>query len=162
MMCKEKWNPTEEVTVCPVKREHLPKIASLEQLCFSEPWSEKALELLLEENAAGAVCLLGDEVMAYAGVLFVPGEGQITNVAVHPDARRRGYGRAVLSLLLEEALQREDCEQISLEVRVSNVSAIGLYESMGFETVGLRKRFYRSPVEDALVKIKTLTPKPHP
>ena len=150
------------MTVCPVAREHLSKIAELERLCFAEPWSERALELLLGENAAGAVCLCGDAVLAYAGVLFVPGEGQITNVAVHPEARRRGYGKAVLSFLVEEALQREDCEQISLEVRVSNVSAIGLYESMGFETVGLRKRFYRSPVEDALVKIKTLTPDPHP
>ena len=80
--------------------------AALEQLCFAEPWSERALELLLGENAAGAVCLGAGKVLAYAGVLFVPGEGQITNVAVHPDHRGRGYGKAVLSLLLEEAMQR--------------------------------------------------------
>lgn len=148
--------PREEISVCRVTREHLPQIAELETLCFAEPWSERALELLLGENAAGAVCLREGRVLAYAGVLFVPGEGQITNVAVHPDHRGRGYGKAVLSLLLEEAMQREDCEQISLEVRVSNVDAIGLYGRLGFETVGLRKRFYRSPVEDALVQIKRL------
>lgn len=149
----------EGVTLCLVTRAHLPRIADLERLCFSEPWSEGALELLLGENAVGAVCLRGDRVLAYAGILFVPGEGQITNVATHPEERGKGYGKAVLSLLVEEALRREDCEQISLEVRVSNQSAIGLYDSMGFETAGLRKRFYRSPVEDALVKIKPLNPR---
>ena len=158
-MCEDKKEPLGEISVCPVAREHLPGIAALEALCFAEPWSEKALELLLGDNAAGAVCLQQGRVLAYAGILFVPGEGQITNVAVHPEERGRGYGKAVLFRLVEEASKREDCEQISLEVRVSNVSAIGLYEGMGFETVGLRKRFYRNPSEDALVKIKTLTPK---
>lgn len=136
-----------------IERTHLSEVAELEALCFSEPWSEKSLELLLGETATGFVCVREGRVLAYGGMLIVPDEGQITNVAVHPDARRGGLGRAIVDAMIDEARAR-GLEQISLEVRVSNLAAIALYERAGFTVEGRRKGFYRRPVEDALVMLK--------
>ena len=136
-------------------REHLSAVAELESAIFSEPWSEKALELLLSSQGVGVVAAQDGEVLAYGGMLVAPDEGQITNVAVRADQRRKGLGRAVLTALESEARAR-GLLQISLEARVSNVSAIALYESLGYQTLGRRRGFYRHPTEDALVMVKTL------
>ena len=143
-----------QLTVCRLQKEHLAAVAEIERLCFSQPWSEKALELLLGESGVGFVCLAEDEVTAYGGMMLDPWEGQITNIATHPDHRRRGYGNAVTDALLKEAAAR-NAEQVSLEVRASNASAIALYEGLGFAIAGRRKGFYQNPREDALVMIKT-------
>lgn len=143
------------MTVVRMERAHLPAVAELERECFADAWSEKALELLLTEDAIGAVCLDGGRVTAYGGMLWAPDEGQITNIAVAFDTRRRGCGRAVLEFLITVAKER-DCAQIALEVRASNKAAIALYEKYGFFVAGQRRRFYKAPVEDALVMILTL------
>jgi ribosomal-protein-alanine N-acetyltransferase len=143
-----------QLTVCRLQKEHLAAVAEIERLCFSQPWSEKALELLLGESGVGFVCLAEDEVTAYGGMMLDPWEGQITNIATHPAHRRRGYGNAVTDALLKEAAAR-NAEQVSLEVRASNASAIALYERLGFAIAGRRKGFYQNPREDALVMIKT-------
>ena len=142
----------EDAHILPVGREHLGAVAELERLCFSEPWSEKALELLLTDGAVGLVCLLDGRVAAYGGMLLVPGEGQITNIATHPDFRRRGLGRALLRALRTVAKER-GCEQVALEVRASNEAAIRMYAEAGFSTAGRRRGFYRDPREDALVML---------
>ena len=122
----------------------------METLCFANPWSAKALELLLTDGAYGAVCLQDGLVVAYGGVLWAPEEGQITNIATHPDHRKCGMGSAVLEHLIAVARSR-GCEQLSLEARVSNIPAITLYERYGFLKMGLRRGFYKHPTEDAYV-----------
>lgn len=138
-----------------LSREHLAAVAELEQSIFAEPWSEKALELLLTDNAFGVVCLQDGEAMAYGGLMIAVDEGQITNIAVRADRRRQGLGRAVL-LALESEAKARGLVQLSLEARVSNEAAIGLYRSLGFTIEGQRHNFYRHPTEDALVMIKQL------
>ena len=130
----------------------LSSVAELEKLCFSEPWSENALALLLTDAAIGAVCLMDDRVVAYGGMLLAPGEGQILNIATHPLARRQGAARAVIDYLLTEA-KAAACTSVVLEVRASNAAAIALYTSHGFAAAGIRKRFYRNPTEDAFVML---------
>ena len=134
---------------------HLGEVAELECLCFADPWSEKALELLTSDEAYGAVCISDGRVMAYGGVLWTPFEGQITNVATHPNARRCGMGAAVLEHLIAVAKER-GCEQLSLEARVSNLPAIALYERYGFLKMGVRRGFYKHPTEDAYVMCLSL------
>ena len=129
---------------------HLNEVAELEKVCFADPWSEKALELLITDGAYGAVCLAEERVVAYGGVLWAPDEGQITNNATHPNCRRCGMGAAILEDLVKKAKER-NCEQLSLEVRVSNFPAIALYERYGFVKMGLRRGFYKHPTEDAYV-----------
>lgn len=144
------------MTVEKLTASHLGAVAELEALCFADPWSEKALELLVGDGAYGAVCMQDGRVMAYGGVLWAPFEGQITNIATHPDARRCGMGAAVLEHLIEVAKARPDCEQLSLEARVSNLPAIALYERYGFLKMGLRRGFYKHPTEDAYVMCLSL------
>lgn len=139
---------------------HLADVAELERLCFAEPWSVNALTYLLSPAALGVVCVANGRVVAYGGMTLAPFEGQVANIAVHPDHRRKGYGAAIVEELIRRA-REASCEQISLEVRASNGGAIALYEGLGFETVGRRKNFYRSPVEDALVMVKDLLEASH-
>ena len=130
--------------------EHLASVASLEQMCFSEPWSEAALSLLCREGGVGVVIPDGESetAKAYGGMTVVLDEGSITNIAVRPDVRRQGLGRAVVEALLERS-RALGVTDVYLEVRLSNEPAIALYRSLGFEVVGTRKNFYKQPNEDA-------------
>ena len=138
---------------------HLEGAAELEKLCFSNPWSAKSMELLTNDGiGVGYLCLTSSapntepSVAAYGGMLITVDEGQITNIAVHPDHRRKGMGAAILRTLIRHAKDAK-LESISLEVRVSNTAAIKLYESFGFEQVGKRPGFYQKPTEDAYVMV---------
>lgn len=142
-----------------VTREHLSEIAALETVCFSEPWSESALELFLKDGAVAFAAVENRILLGYIGMLLAPGEGQILNLAVFPAARGRGVAKGLVSRLIAEA-QARGLESLSLEVRVSNLPAIRLYESAGFQTAGVRKGFYRRPAEDGLVMIKSLSANP--
>ncbi len=134
---------------------HLEAAAALETLCFSSPWSAKSLELLTNEGIGVAYLCTepgGDAITAYGGMLITVDEGQITNIAVHPDHRRKGLGLTIVRALLRHA---KDCrlDSVSLEVRASNEAAIALYRQAGFTEAGRRKGFYQRPTEDALVMV---------
>ncbi len=131
----------------------LEGVAELEKLCFSQPWSKKSLELLLNDGiGVGMVCRQDGIVCAYGGMMCAVDVGQITNVATHPDFRKQGYGRAVVEALIKYAKSNR-LDSVSLEVRESNAAAISLYSSFGFKVEGKRKDFYTKPVEAALVMV---------
>ncbi len=140
----------------PMQKCHIPHVAALERECFGEPWSEGSLALLCTEAASGFVSVDKEEhVLGYIGVLWALDEGQITNLAVTASHRRSGIGRSLIRCLLETARMR-GCRQLSLEVRASNESAIRLYLAEGFYEAGRRRRFYRTPAEDAVVMLCSL------
>lgn len=131
----------------------LDGVAELEKLCFSQPWSRKSLELLTNEGiGVGMACRKDGIVCAYGGMMCAVDEGQITNIATHPDHRRQGYGKAVVEALIRYA-KNNHLESISLEVRESNRAAIELYSALGFKVEGKRKDFYTKPTESALVMV---------
>lgn len=134
---------------------HLDGCAALEKLCFHEPWSAHSLELLCNDGIGVAyLCeettAEGTQITAYGGMLITVDEGQITNIAVHPDHRRQGLGRAILRALLKHA-KTAHLSSVTLEVRPSNTAAIALYKKNGFTEIGRRKAFYSKPTEDALI-----------
>lgn len=131
----------------------LDGVAELEKLCFSQPWSRNSLELLTKEGiGVGMVCSRDGKVCAYGGMMVAVDEGQITNIATHPDYRRQGFGRAIVESLIKYA-KMNGLDSISLEVRESNRAAIDLYLSLGFKVEGKRKDFYTKPLENALIMI---------
>ena len=138
-----------------VQKKHLCGIAELEKLCFASPWSEQALGLLLSEDAFGTVSAEDGKVIAYASLTVALDEGEILNVATHPDHLRQGHARRVLLALMEEAKNR-GLVRLTLEVRESNTPAQNLYTSLGFTVCGRRKDFYRFPREDALIMEKII------
>ncbi len=136
------------------EKQHIPALHQLEELCFSSPWSEKAFEEELE-NPLAVFLVAEDEgrVTGYVGCHFVCGEGDITNVAVHPDFRRKGVARALLTALEAES-EKFETEVINLEVRKSNLPAISLYRQMGYAECGERPNFYTKPMENAILMAK--------
>ena len=139
------------MNIRPFAATHVPALAEIERLCFSTPWSETALaEELTNPHARFLVAEEDGVAVGYIGCLFVAGEGDITNVAVHPAHRRRGIAARLVEALLTAA-KAEGITAIHLEVRASNVPAIALYEAHGFCPDGVRPRFYTRPTEDAVL-----------
>ena len=137
------------------KKEHLPLVADIEKIVFSEPCSEKGLELFLEDKNLCICCFEDDTLVSYCTLVTVLDEAQIINVATSPQFRGRGYAREVVFSVVDECKKRV-ITLISLEVRESNVPAIELYASFGFTIEGKRKDFYKNPRENAFVMIKNL------
>lgn len=130
----------------------------IEKECFSLPWSEKSFQDSLErDDTLFLVCEEGIEITGYIGMYLSFDEGNITNVAVSPLYRKKGYGEALVSSAKELAKEKQ-IEKIFLEVRVSNTPAISLYKKMGFENLGVRKNFYEHPQEDASIMCCDLMP----
>lgn len=131
--------------------EDVPFISRLEEETFSMPWSaDSFLEMIGKEDARYYVAEEDGRLLGGCGVLMIAGEGNITNVAIAPEARNRGIGTALLRHLMAEG-DREGLTAYTLEVRVSNAAAIHVYEKLGFVSAGVRPGFYEKPVEDALI-----------
>ena len=132
--------------------DHVASVAELEKICFgTEAWSEKSVASeLTNQLSLWLVALEENAVAGYVGSQTVMDETDMMNVAVHPDHRRKGIAEELV-LSLVEALKEKGSHCLTLEVRASNAPAIGLYEKLGFQQVGLRKNYYRNPKEDALI-----------
>ncbi len=141
------------MNISAMTKEHLPALHRLEVLCFSDPWSEKALEEELE-NPLSCFLVAGDGI-GYVGCQFVLDEGFITNLAVSPDFRRQGIAVRLLDSLCAEAKKR-GVRLLHLEVREHNLPAQALYTRFGFSVDGVRRRFYTDPTEDAILMTKRL------
>lgn len=137
------------MTVVPMEERHLDTLAEIEKACFHTPWSA---DMLREELGKGIFLVAEQDgaVAGYVGCQTVLDEGYITNVAVSPDCRRQGIGRALIAELTERA-KRAGLAFVTLEVRASNAPAITLYEGAGFRWVGVRKNFYTAPAEGAVL-----------
>jgi ribosomal-protein-alanine N-acetyltransferase len=143
------------IEILRMSREHLCEVAQIENLCFSDPWSVESLELMLGDQATGLVAIEDGKLLGYVGMICVLDEGQIVNVATHPDSRRRGVGRALMSAI-EQLAKDRGIVFLSLEVRESNIAARSLYSSLGWVECGIRKNFYSKPTENACVMTKSI------
>ncbi len=134
--------------------EDVPFISRLEEETFSMPWSpESFLQMITKEDTRYYVAEEGGHLLGGCGLWMIAGEGNITNVAVAKEARRRGVGTGLLTYLMQEG-NREGVSAYTLEVRVSNQAAIHMYEKLGFVSEGIRPNFYEKPMEDAMIMWK--------
>lgn len=127
-------------------------MAELDQLCFAAPWSVESFETeILRNNVAlYLIAEINETVVGYAGLWCVLDEGHITNVAVHPDYRKKGIGEALVSVLIDHT-SANGIKSHTLEVRPSNAAAIALYTKFGFQPAGIRKKYYEDNGEDAII-----------
>jgi len=136
-----------------INAENLNRIVAAEREIFSEAWSKSAyLSSLSSGKLVSAVLENGEEIVAFGSFIHICDEGDINNIAVTEKYRKKGYGKQLMLLLLDEA-RRLGVTDMTLEVRASNVTAVSLYEKLGFTAEGVRKHFYFDG-EDALIMWK--------
>lgn len=140
-------------------------VAALESRIHAAPWSEGNFLDALRAGYAARVGLRDARIVAYGILMLGPGEAQLLNLSVAPEARRCGIGRTLLVQFIETA-EQFSAEQMFLEVRVGNLPAIALYEAEGFVAVGRRSNYYPAGSdgerEDALVMRRPLHRMPQP
>ena len=140
------------MTIDKLKESEIPQIAELEKLCFTSPWSEESIKSTFKNASNKFFTAIENDIIGYIGVSISADEGYILNVAVHPDFRGRGAGKALVSFVIEN--YKEKLSFLTLEVRPSNIVALKLYSSLGFKKVGERKNYYSNPLENALLLTK--------
>ncbi len=129
----------------------LDQVMVIERENFSVPWTEMGFfTYLMREDALFLVAEDEEEnIQGYCGVIIAIDEGDITNVSVKKELQGQGIGKALVEELITRTVLR-GVRTLFLEVRKSNISALALYEKMGFEHMGVRKNYYTDPVEDGI------------
>ena len=131
--------------------DEVDEIMALERACFSHPWARSDFEF--ELSCPDSVFLGAKDNEKTVGFVILRLEGdqaEVYNIAVDASVRRGGIGGKLLDTALEVA-RAAGVQSVFLEVRASNLPARGLYASRGFEQVGIRKKYYDLPTEDAIV-----------
>ena len=135
---------------------HINGVYELSKECFAIPWTLDSISNELNNPLAKYVIaqdLSTGEVIAFVGVWIIAGEGDITNIAVSPKYRKQCIASNLL-IKLFEMCKTFNCEDITLEVRASNIPAQNLYKKFDFKEEGLRKGYYSDNGEDAIIMWK--------
>lgn len=139
------------ITLQTIEHPLLPAVLELDHLCFGGLWSLEGYQREVDSPNSELIAIVHDQTLIGYGCFWaILDEAHITIVAVHPDHQRQGFGNLLLYALLVRAHQR-DMARATLEVRISNQSAISLYQKYDFKVAGQRKRYYTDTGEDALI-----------
>jgi ribosomal-protein-alanine N-acetyltransferase len=130
----------------------VPMVLAIEHQAYVFPWTEGIFRDCLRVGYHCRILEREGAIIAYGISSIAAGESHILNLCVRPSQRRQGLGRLMLNYLMDEA-QRSRVEMMLLEVRVSNVAAIRMYQQAGFNEIGLRQNYYpaENGKEDALL-----------
>jgi ribosomal-protein-alanine N-acetyltransferase len=142
-------------SIRPADENDVKPITDMDKICFDLPWSETSFfeEITGNSIAKYIVAEIAGKIVGYAGIWIILDEGHITNVAVHPQFRRQGIAKALVSALIEIS-EAAGVKVYTLEVRASNKSAVSLYKYFNFEECGIRKEYYEDNNEDAIIMWK--------
>lgn len=135
-----------------LREEDLEAVLAVEIASAPHPWTAGifADELAQGPTRRYVVALEDGRVVGFCGLLLSLDEGHITNIAVDPTLRRRGYAHAMMLVTVRTAIAKS-LRALTLEVRVTNKAAIALYQRFGFAPGGVRPRYYPDNGEDALI-----------
>jgi ribosomal-protein-alanine N-acetyltransferase len=141
-----------DLVIGPMRRRHLRGVLRIEQQVYPRPWSLGLFmsELGYGESRVYVTARLGTTVVGYGGLMLVADDGHITTLAVDPRWHRNHIGTRLLDTLARAAIER-GARNLTLEVRVGNEAAQGLYRAFGFAPAGIRKGYYVESNEDALI-----------
>ena len=144
--------PPLRISIEPMTVDDVPAVHLIESASFPVPWPDYAFRQELQTNrlAHYMVVRAGATTIAYGGLWLMVDEAHITTFAVLPQWRRHGVG-ARLMLALMKLASEVNARVVTLEVRLSNEAARGLYSKFGFRPVGIRPRYYSDNNEDALI-----------
>jgi ribosomal-protein-alanine N-acetyltransferase len=151
----------QELTLAPMDVGDLDQVLDIERASFPTPWTRAAFCYEIQQNKVAHCTAIKARrgVVGYLCFWEIGHEIHVTNLAAHPDLRRRGVARALLGAVLGDAKTRA-VSLAFLEVRPTNTEALGLYESFGFRVIGRRKGYYFDTGEDALVMEARLSAEP--
>lgn len=134
-----------------MQEQDIPRVLEMEQSIFSAPWSEKSFtDAYCAENNIYLVAVQNESIVGYCGLWVSYEMADLCNMAVDPKERQKGIAEQLLREGLQLCRERK-VETVLLEVRESNTPAIGLYKKIGFQRIGLRKKYYKEPMEDAIL-----------
>jgi len=132
-------------------QDDIDQVVQVEENSFNNPWSKQSFcEEAANPVAYYLLSLTAGEIIGYVGVWFILDEAHITNVAVLPEYRKQGIGGQMMREILRIA-KNNGAVAMTLEVRPSNVSALALYNKLGFVSEGIRKQYYEDNGEDAII-----------
>ena len=138
----------------PIEEADIPAVVRIEETQFPDhPWRENDVRYEMKENPYAQFFVLEEEgqVRGYCDLWILFDQAQISNIAVDKAFLRHGYGRLMMDEMIRRCIEAE-CENITLEVRVSNTPAIALYETYGFIKAAVRRGYYENG-EDAWLMI---------
>ncbi len=136
----------------PMLDSDLRAVFAIEEQVYPFGWTLKIFQDCLRVRYSCWVMEQDEELVGYAILSAAAGEAHILNIAIHPERQGRGLGRQMMHFLIDTA-REHGADTVFLEVRPSNRSAVHLYDSMGFNQVGLRRDYYPASVgrEDAII-----------
>jgi ribosomal-protein-alanine N-acetyltransferase len=141
-----------DVHLTPMRRRHLRTVLRIETEVYPRPWTINLFvsELGMRTSRSYYVAKIGPTVVGYSGMMLVGEDAHVTTIAVDPAWHRHQIGSRLLLNIARDARER-GARHLTLEVRVSNESAQGMYRKFGFRPAGIRKGYYVETNEDALV-----------
>jgi ribosomal-protein-alanine N-acetyltransferase len=154
---------TPDIEIRRMTIDDLDAVTAIEEATFAIPWSRESFRQELTRNAVARYLVAEEDgkILGYAGAWVILDESHITNIAVREEARGRGIGKKLTAELLQ-ILSNLGASYATLEVRVSNERAQNLYKSLGFISVGKRKRYYEDNNEDAFLMVCEHLPEADP
>ena len=142
-----------EISISPMQKEDVEAVVQIEAEAYGKHhWAKSSFYDEMSNNLAKYyVAKMPDgELVGYAGTWHIIDEGHITTIAVKKEYLRNHIGEAIIQRIIEDCY-KNNIKYLTLEVRVSNIPAIKLYEKYGFQSLGTRKGYYQDNNEDALI-----------
>jgi ribosomal-protein-alanine N-acetyltransferase len=161
-------NSSSSIALEPMTEHDLLEVVEIEEISNLSPWGWDAYHLELQCGSASLMLVAKvrgrdnaphNSIVGFIVAREMAGEIHVNNVAVRPEHRRLRVGECLLRAVLAWGRQK-NATQAVLEVRAQNIAAQKLYQACGFEVVGRRRRYYKAPVEDALLMSVSLERKP--
>jgi ribosomal-protein-alanine N-acetyltransferase len=142
----------EGITVRDMLPADLQQVYAIENLCYTTPWSLSSFKHEIENSdAVLKVAVFNSRIIGYVCIRSILDMTHLMNIAVLPEFRRRGTGRALLGNAVMEVKRLRPDTKLTLEVRKSNIAAVTFYEKFGFIATGKRNKYYQEPEDDAII-----------